>query len=100
MSNMHIADALEQGIFDIEDGCAKTMCAPHSVMKQGAGLIRLHEQQAKQLEAERDAALAALKVAREALNNAAFLMDGAVISYARHKEALAQIDKVLGGDGV
>ena len=68
MSNMHIADALEQGIFDIEDGCAKTMCAPHSVMKQGAGLIRLHEQQAKQLEAERDAALAALKVAREALN--------------------------------
>ena len=49
---------------------------------------------------ERDAALIALKVARDTLRKAAYLMDGVVISYARHKEALAQIDTVLGGDGV
>lgn len=94
MSDMHIADALEQGIFDIEDGCAKTMSAPRSVMKQAAELIRLHEQQAKHLEAERDAALDALKVAREALFAAYEDEAGWTDKYI---EALAQIDAVLGG---
>jgi hypothetical protein len=67
MSDVHIADALEQGIFDIKDGCAKIMNAPHSVMEQAAGLIRLHERLAEQLEAERDTALVKAAKLREAL---------------------------------